>query len=238
MSLRSHSRSASQIRPLKITTKFIQTALGSALVEWGDTKIICTATIEDSVPGWMRGTRGQGWLTAEYSMIPGATQDRSRRERQSISGRTQEIQRFLSRSLRSIVDLKLVGERTITIDCDVIQADGGTRTASVIGGYVALKCAVDACIKHGRMKTNPLRDSLAAVSLGFIDEQPYVDLDFEENLNATSVGQFVMTASGEIVEVHLSSDKKPFSKEQLVKSVDLAARAIQEITEEQNSCLM
>jgi len=232
---RSNGRSASQFRPLKITPKFTSNPLGSVLIEMGETKVLCTASVEDHVPGWMRGTRGQGWLTAEYSLLPGSTSDRSRRERQNVSGRTHEIQRLIGRSLRSIVDLKLIGERTITLDCDVIQADGGTRTASITGAYVALRLAVSALIKQGKIKTNPIRDSVAAISVGVIEGQIFVDLDYNEDFKADVDMNIVMTGSGELLEVQGSSEKRPFTREQLDKMLNGAGSALTEIFEEQNA---
>jgi ribonuclease PH len=237
MSLRSNSRSPSQIRPLKITPHFIKNSLGSVLIEMGNTRVVCTVNIEDSVPGWMRGMRGQGWLTAEYSLLPGSTTERSRRERQNLSGRTHEIQRIIGRSLRSIVDLKLIGERTIVVDCDVLEADGGTRTASITGAYVALKLAIEAFIKIGKIKTNPLRDAVAAVSVGIIEDQVLVDLDYREDSRAEVDMNLVMTASGEILEIQGSAEKRPYTRDSLNKMLDVASSALREIFEEQQTVL-
>ncbi|KAB8029119.1 ribonuclease PH [Fluviispira multicolorata] len=235
MSLRSQGRSASQPRPLKITPKFLKNPMGSVLVEYGETRVLCTASVEDSVPNWMRGTRGQGWVTAEYSLLPASTHDRTRRERQHLSGRTQEIQRLIGRSLRSIVDMKLLGERTIIVDCDVLQADGGTRTAAITGGYVALKLAIEALIKQNKIKTNPLRDAVAAVSVGILEEQVYVDLDYHEDQKADVDLNVVMTASGQLLEVQGTAEKRPFNREQLNKMLDLASDALKEAFDEQNA---
>ncbi len=236
---RSHGRSASQSRPIKITPKFTHNPLGSVLIEVGETKVLCTASVEDYVPGWMRGQRGQGgWLTAEYSLLPGSTTERSRRERQNLSGRTHEIQRFIGRSLRAAIDLKLIGDRTITIDCDVLQADGGTRTAAVTGGYVALKLAIEALTKIGKLKTNPLRDAVAAVSVGLIDGQALVDLDYSEDLRAEVDLNVVMTASGELLEIQGCAEKRPFSKQNLDVMLDAASRSLVEIFEEQNAVFL
>ena len=236
MSFRSGNRTPSQSRPVRITPHYLKNPLGSSLIEIGETKVICSVSIEDGVPGWMRhsGTRGQGWLTAEYSMLPGSTSDRTRRERQSVSGRTHEIQRLIARSLRSIIDLKQIGERTITVDCDVLHADGGTRTAAITGSYVALKQAVDAFIKQGRFKTNPLRDSVAAVSVGLIEGQVFVDLDYVEDTKADVDLNIVMTSTGELLEVQGSAEKRPFTREQLGKMLDLATGSLQELFDEQN----
>jgi ribonuclease PH len=235
MSFRSQGRSASQPRPIKITPKYLKNPTGSVLIEYGETKVLCSATVEDSVPNWMRGTRGQGWVTAEYSLLPASTLDRSRRERQHLSGRTQEIQRLIGRSLRSIVDMRLLGERTIIIDCDVIQADGGTRTASVTGGYVALKLAIDVLIKQNKIRNNPLRDAVAAISLGLFEDQIFVDLDYQEDLKADVDLNVVMTASGQLLEVQGTAEKRPYTREQLNKMLDLASDALKEVFDEQNA---
>ena len=235
MSLRSHGRTASQPRAIKITPKYLKNPAGSVLIEYGETKVLCSASVEDSVPNWMRGSRGQGWVTAEYSLLPASTQDRSRRERQHLSGRTQEIQRLIGRSLRSIVDMKLLGERTIIIDCDVIQADGGTRTASVTGGYVALKLAIEALIKQNKIKNNPLRDAVAAISIGIFEEQIFVDLDYQEDQKADVDLNVVMTSSGQLLEVQGTAEKRPYTREQLNKMLDLASDALKEVFDEQNA---
>ncbi|APJ02911.1 ribonuclease PH [Silvanigrella aquatica] len=237
MTIRSQGRSASQPRPIKITPKYLKNPTGSVLIEYGDTKVLCSASVEETVPNWMRGTRGQGWVTAEYSLLPGSTVDRTRRERQHLSGRTQEIQRLIGRSLRSVVDMKLLGERTIIVDCDVIQADGGTRTASVTGGYVALKLAIESLIKQNKIRTNPLRDAVAAVSLGLFEDQIFVDLDYQEDLKADVDLNVVMTASGQLLEVQGTAEKRPYTREQLNKMLDLASSALNEVFDEQNAAL-
>jgi ribonuclease PH len=235
MILRSQGRSTSQSRSVKITPKYLKNPAGSALVEYGETKVLCSASVEDSVPNWMRGTRGQGWVTAEYSLLPASTSDRTRRERQHLSGRTQEIQRLIGRSLRAVVDLKLLGERTIIIDCDVLQADGGTRTASVTGGYVALKLAIENLIKQNKIKTNPLKDSVAALSVGIIEEQIFVDLDYHEDLKADVDLNVVLTATGQLLEVQGTAEKRPYTREQLNKMLDFASDALNEVFDEQNA---
>lgn len=233
--LRSQGRSPSQPRAIKITPKYLKNPAGSVLVEYGETKVLCSASIEDNVPNWMRGTRGQGWVTAEYSLLPASTQDRSKRERQFISGRTQEIQRLIGRSLRSVVDLRLLGERTIMIDCDVLHADGGTRTASITGGYVALKLAIEALIKQNKIKNNPLKDAVAAISLGVFEDQVFVDLDYHEDLKADVDLNVVMTATGQLLEIQGTAEKRPFTREQLNKMLDLASDALKEVFDEQNA---
>lgn len=237
MASRSHGRTNSQARPVKITPHYTRNALGSVLVEFGETKVICTASVEESVPNWMRGQRGQGWVTGEYSLLPGSTQERTRRERQNVSGRTQEIQRLIGRCLRGVVNLKLLGERSITVDCDVIQADGGTRTAAITGGYVALKIAVDKLMKAGKIKTNPFHDAVAAVSVGIVGGVPMVDLDYPEDLQADVDMNVVMTASGRLLEVQGTAEKAAFTRAQLNEMLDLAQAAMVDIFEEQNIAL-
>jgi ribonuclease PH len=237
MTSRSWGRTKSQARPIKLITNFTQFAAGSCLCEYGDTKVLCTASIEESIPNWMRGTRGQGWVTAEYSLLPGSTQSRTRRERQNTSGRTQEIQRLIGRSLRGAVNMKLLGERTITIDCDVLQADGGTRTASVTGGYVALKLAIDKLLKAGKIKSNPLTDAVAAVSVGIVNGTALVDLDYEEDLAADVDLNVIMTSSGNLLELQGTAEKQTFSRASLNEMLDLAQAAIVDIFDEQNVAL-
>lgn len=241
MSTRSHNRTPSQSRPIEITANYLKNPTGSALIKVGETIVSCTASVEDGVPGWMRasGIRGQGWLTAEYSMLPGSTSDRSRRERQNLSGRTHEIQRLIGRTLRSIIDLKQIGERTITVDCDVLQADGGTRTAAITGAYVALKLAIDAILKQGKIRTNPLKDSVAAVSVGMIEGQVFVDLDYSEDMKAEVDLTVVMTSSGsELLEVQGTAEKRPYTRDQLNKMLDMATSALKDIFDEQNAALV
>lgn len=241
MSTRSHNRTPSQSRPIEITANYLKNPTGSALIKVGETIVSCTASVEDGVPGWMRasGVRGQGWLTAEYSMLPGSTSDRSRRERQNLSGRTHEIQRLIGRTLRSIIDLKQIGERTITVDCDVLQADGGTRTAAITGAYVALKLAIDAMLKQGKIRTNPLKDSVAAVSVGMIEGQVFVDLDYSEDMKAEVDLTVVMTSSGsELLEVQGTAEKRPYTRDQLNKMLDMATSALKDIFDEQNAALV
>lgn len=233
--LRSQGRSPSQPRAMKITPKYLKNPMGSVLVEYGETKVLCSATVEDTVPNWMRGTRGQGWVTAEYALLPASTVDRTKRERQYLSGRTQEIQRLIGRSLRAIVDLRLLGERTIIVDCDVLHADGGTRTASITGGYVALKLAIESLIKQNKIKNNPLKDAVAAISLGVFEDQVFVDLDYQEDLKADVDLNVVMTATGQLLELQGTAEKRPFTREQLNKMLDLASDALKEVFDEQNA---
>ncbi|MEY4065041.1 MAG: hypothetical protein RIR26_1249 [Pseudomonadota bacterium] len=231
---RSHGRTSAQARPIKITPHFTNVPLGSVLVEYGETRVMCTATVEETVPNWMRGTRGQGWLTAEYSLLPASTAERSRRERQNLSGRTQEIQRLIGRSLRAVVDLKQLGERTVTIDCDVLQADGGTRTAAITGAYVALRLAIEKLIKMNKIKTNPIREAVAAVSVGIVEGTLLVDLDYVEDQKADVDMNVVQTSSGLLLEVQGTAEKKAFSRSQLNEMLDMAQAALVDIFEEQN----
>ena len=235
---RSHSRATTQVRPVIITPNYLSYALGSALCEFGDTKVICSVSVEDRLPGWMRGQRGHGWLSAEYSLLPGSTRERTKRERQNPSGRSMEIQRFIGRSLRAVIDFNALGERTLLVDCDVIQADGGTRTAAVTGSYVALKLAMDELLRKNRIKTNPLRDSVAAVSIGMAGNSLLVDLDQEEDQRVDADMNVVMTASGEFVEVQCSAERRPFSQSLFQEALALAPQIIKDIFDEQNNALV
>lgn len=230
---RAFNRTPSQPRPIRLTKDFTKYASGSVLIEYGETRVLCTAMVEESVPNWLRGTKGHGWITAEYSLLPSSTPERSRRERGSIGGRTQEIQRLVGRSLRGVVNLKQLGERTITIDCDVLQADAGTRTAAITGGYVALKLAIDKLLKSGKLKTNPITDSVAAISVGLVEGQALVDLDYEEDQKADADLNVVMTGAGALLEVQGCAERKPFTRAELNHLIDLAATALVDIFEEQ-----
>lgn len=233
MTARSYGRAASQARPVKITPNYLKNPLSSVLCEFGETKVLCTVSIDDGVPGWMRGNR-EGWLTAEYALLPGSTLERSRRERPAPSGRTFEIQRLIGRSLRAVINFRVLGEKTITVDCDVLQADGGTRTASVTGAYVALKIAVDKLLKNGKLKGNPLTGSVAAISVGVVDGQVLADLDYTEDLGAEVDFNVVMTGAGEFVEVQGTGEKKTFSRVQLNQMLDCAQNALVDVIAEQN----
>lgn len=237
MPQRSHGRTLSQPRPIRILPHYIKNSHGSVLCEYGDTRVICTVNAEDGVPGWMRQMRGQGWLTAEYAMLPGSTTDRSRRERQGPSGRTQEIQRLIGRSLRSIIDLSQVGERTFAVDCDVIQADAGTRTASITGAYVALRLAVAKLLKQNKLKANPIKDAVAALSVALVDTEFFVDPDYNEDQRAELDLNIVMTGSGKLIEVQGSAERGSFTRDQMNKMIDLAQNALADIFEEQNLAL-
>jgi ribonuclease PH len=223
------------MRPVRITPDYIKHPAGSVLVEYGDTKVICTVTAEDGVPSFLRNAQpSQGWLTAEYSMLPSATNTRTRRERQSISGRTQEIQRLIGRAVRGIIDLNALPEITLTIDCDVIQADGGTRTASITGAYVALKLAVQKLMRSGKIKRNPLKDGVAAVSIGLVGGELRVDLDYNEDSKAELDMNVVITHSGKFLEIQGTAEKEAFTKEQVFRIMELAEEALKPIYDAQH----
>ena len=225
--MRNDGRSMTQVRPLRFTPNYSKHADGSVLIEVGDTKVLCTATVEDSVPHWMRQQRhSRGWLTAEYSMLPRATNTRVKRERQHPSGRSQEIQRLIGRSLRGILDFSKLPERTIILDCDVLQADGGTRTASITGAYVALKIAIDKLLREGNLKQNPLIDGIAAVSIGIRNESILVDLNYEEDSSADIDLNLVMTHSGKILEIQGTGERTSFTPKQLMEMVEAGQEAL------------
>ena len=225
-------RSAGQMRLIRITPGFTKHAAGSVLVEFGHTQVLCTVTVEDGVPSFLRqASPPQGWLTAEYSMLPSATNSRTRRERNGPSGRSQEIQRLIGRSIRGIIDLNRCPDTTFTIDCDVIQADGGTRTAAITGAYVALKLAVDRCLRSGRLKSNPLKDSVAAVSVGLKSDQIMVDLNYLEDSSADLDMNVVITQSGKILEIQGTAEKSAFTKDQVVTIIDAAMESLRPVFE-------
>jgi ribonuclease PH len=233
-------RKHDELRPVRFTKDFITTAKGSVLVEMGNTRVICTASVDENVPGWMRFQNVPGgWVTAEYSMLPGATQDRSKREatQGKIGGRTMEIQRLIGRSLRAVVDLQKLGRRQIYLDCDVIQADGGTRTASITGAYVALKLAVDRLMKEGKIKQNPVIEGLAAISAGMNKGVSILDLCYIEDSSAEVDANFVMTESGKIIEVQGTAEGAPFSKDELLEMMSLAEKGIGELIEMQKAVI-
>ena len=220
---RSQGRAADALRPVSITRRYTRYAEGSVLVAFGDTKVLCTASVEEKVPPHKRGS-GEGWVTAEYGMLPRATHTRGDREaaRGKQSGRTQEIQRLIGRSLRCVFDLRALGERTISLDCDVIQADGGTRTASISGGWVALRIAVDKLLGTKAIAVDPIRTQVAAVSCGIHGGNAVLDLDYEEDSTAGSDGNFVLTADGAIVEAQLTAEGETFDEEGLLRLLRLA----------------
>jgi ribonuclease PH len=236
--MRTNGRTNDTIRQLKIEKNFLKYPEGSVLAEMGETKVICQVSVEEKVPAFLKNS-GKGWLTAEYSMLPRATQTRSMRESVSgrVGGRTHEIQRLIGRALRSIVNLDIIGEKTIWIDCDVIQADGGTRTASITGAYVALVEALWNMKKRGVIQKIPLRDSVGAISVGIVDGEPMLDLAYEEDYRAEVDMNFVMTGKGLLIEVQGTAEKKPFTKEQFDIMYQYACKGIKEITKFQKMAL-
>ena len=232
------SREKHQLRPVTITRNFTKHAEGSVLIEFGDTRVICTASVEESVPPFLRG-KGTGWVTAEYAMLPRATHTRSQREasKGKQTGRTLEIQRLIGRSLRAITDLTLLGERSIYIDCDVIQADGGTRTASITGAYMALSDAIAKLLAEGKITGNPLKEAVAAVSVGIVEGEALLDLDYNEDSGAEVDMNFVMTSSGRFVEVQGTAEAEPFTIEQMDAMRLLAMDGIKQLFDIQNKAL-
>ncbi|WP_336784548.1 ribonuclease PH [Paenibacillus sp. MMO-177] len=236
--MRTDGRQPNQLRPVTITTGVNKYAEGSVLIEVGETKVICTASVEERVPPFMKG-QGKGWITAEYSMLPRATHSRNHREsaKGKLSGRTMEIQRLIGRALRSIVDLQALGERTITLDCDVIQADGGTRTTSITGAFVALCLAVNKLSKTTPFAKYPITAFLASVSVGVIQERELLDLNYEEDSKAKVDMNVVMTGEGKFVELQGTGEDSPFSREELNKLLELAEGGIEELIEKQRAVL-
>lgn len=228
--MRADGRATDKMRRVKITRNYIKPAEGSCLIEVGDTRVICTASIEERVPPFLRGL-GEGWITAEYGMLPRATWDRSSREssRGRIGGRTHEIQRLIGRSLRAVVNLKALGERTVWLDCDVIQADGGTRTASITGAFVALWDALNWLKKEGKITSWPIRNFVAATSVGIVDERPLLDLTYEEDSKASVDINVVMTSEGKFIEVQGTGELHPFTKSEMDKLIGLAKKGIEEL---------
>jgi len=236
--MRSNGRGDGELRRVTVTRKFTRHAEGSVLVEFGDTKVICTASVEDSVPPFLRG-KGSGWVTAEYSMLPRATHTRSSREaaKGKIGGRTHEIQRLIGRSLRAVIDLAALGERSIHIDCDVIQADGGTRTASITGAYIALVDAVNWLMEQGTLLATPLREAVAAVSVGVVGGEVLLDLDYSEDSTAEVDMNFVVTSSGRFVEVQGTAEAEPFTLEQMDAMRSVALDGIKHLLKIQQEVL-
>jgi ribonuclease PH len=229
--MRPSGRSPDQMRSVTLETGFTPYAEGSCLAKFGDTHVLCNATVEERVPPWMRNS-GRGWVTAEYGMLPRSTHDRTDREaaRGKQSGRTQEIQRLIGRSLRAVVDLKALGERQIRLDCDVIQADGGTRTASITGAYVALKIATAALVRSGALPADPVQGTIAAISCGIFEGTPVLDLDYAEDSNADADANFVLTGTGGIVEIQGTAETDPFSEEAFLQLLELAKKGVGELT--------
>lgn len=231
-------RIADQMRPVKLETDFLLTAEGSVVISVGHTRVLCAATIEEGVPGFLRG-KGSGWVTAEYSMLPRATITRTPREvvKGRQSGRTLEIQRLIGRSLRAVMDMAALGERTITLDCDVLQADGGTRTAAITGAYVAMSIALKKLLKAGVLKKSPLRDAVAATSVGIVKGVPVLDLCYEEDAAAQVDMNLVMTGEGKFIEVQATAEQIPFDDPQLAELIQLARNGIKELITLQNEAL-
>jgi ribonuclease PH len=236
--MRPDGRSADELRGIKITKTFLNTAEGSVLIEMGDTKVICTASIEEKVPPFLRDQK-KGWVTGEYSMLPRSTSTRMVREssRGKVGGRTHEIQRLIGRSMRSVVDLEALGERTIWIDCDVIQADGGTRTAAITGAFVALKDAVNTLLANGTITQQPIKDYVAAISVGIIEGEPRLDLCYAEDSNAEVDMNIVMTGSGKFIEVQGTAETEPFGSDHLQQMLGLANVGINKLIAVQKETL-
>ncbi|MDN5344567.1 MAG: ribonuclease [Clostridia bacterium] len=228
--IRSQGRNNNELRPVTIERHYLKYAEGSVLINMGDTRVICSATIEDKVPPFLRNS-GRGWITAEYALLPRSTQERTMREatRGRPSGRTQEIQRLIGRSLRSVVDTAALGERTIWLDCDVLQADGGTRTAAITGSFVALAEALASLVAAGTIPRLPLRDFLAAVSVGLVKGELLLDLDFEEDSHADVDMNVVMTGAGQLVEIQGTAERQPFSRQEMESMLDLAGEGIERL---------
>jgi ribonuclease PH len=238
MVYRNDKRAFDQMRPVNIIPDFISTAEGSVLIEVGNTRVICTATIEETVPAFVKGT-GKGWITSEYSMLPRSTLVRTPREatRGRQSGRSLEIQRLIGRSLRAVTDLKRLGERTVWIDCDVIQADGGTRTASITGAFVALGLALGKLVEAGTLTSAPVRDFVAATSVGIVDGEIVLDLNYEEDSRAEVDMNYVLTGSKKIVEIQATAEQHPFDDGQLRQMMDLARRGVESLVAKQQAVL-
>jgi len=236
--MRIDGREKDQLRPVKITTNYIKYAEGSVLIEMGDTRVVCTATVEDKVPPFAKG-EGKGWITAEYGMLPRSTETRNIREaaKGKQSGRTLEIQRLIGRALRGVVDLKALGERTLWIDCDVIQADGGTRTAAITGSFVALALALNKLVENGSLPVIPLKDFVAAVSVGIIEDDAVLDLNFAEDSKALVDMNVVMTGNNCFIEIQGTGEEATFSKEELEKLLALAQKGINELIAAQKQAL-
>jgi len=238
MGIRKDGREPDELRPVLFVRDFTESAMGSVLVDFGRTRVLCTASLEDRVPPWLRGT-GRGWVTAEYSMLPGSTVERSDREaaRGRQSGRTQEIQRLIGRSLRAVTDLEMIAELQITVDCDVLQADGGTRTAAICGGYVALHDAFSRMVAGGKIPAHPMTDACAAISVGVVDALAHLDLDYSEDARAEVDMNVVMTGAGRFIEVQGTAEGNPFSRSELDELLALAEKGITEIFDIQRATL-
>lgn len=229
--MRNDGRQNNQLRQIHFTKDFTKHALGSVLVEFGDTKVITTASVETKKPRWMSDDDNRGWVTAEYSLLPSATNTRCKREREKVSGRTQEIQRLIGRSMRACVDLSKMPDLTITIDADVIQADGGTRTASICGGFLALKTAIEKLIDQGVLKENPIIEPIAAVSAGIVNGEVLLDLNYEEDSHAEADSNIILTKSGKIVDFQTTAEGDPFEKSTMLEIFEIAHQGIKQIIE-------
>jgi ribonuclease PH len=232
--MRIDKRDADVMRPVTVTTGYLLTAEGSVLIEVGNTRVLCAASIEDTVPGFLRGS-GKGWVTAEYSMLPRATATRTAREisKGRASGRTMEIQRLIGRSLRSVVDMDVLGERSVILDCDVLQADGGTRTAAITGAYIAMSMAVRQLVKFGTLKKSPIRDCVAATSVGIVNGEAMLDLCYQEDSRAEVDMNVVMTGAGQFVELQATAEKTAFGDTHLASLLTLARKGVAELIEVQ-----
>jgi len=233
---RQDGRQSEELRPIKIKRRYTQSAPGSVLIQAGRTTVLCTASVADEVPPWLRG-EGRGWITAEYNMLPGSTNPRKARDRGKVDGRTTEIQRLIGRSLRSVADLAALGERTVTVDCDVLEADGGTRTASVTGAFIALVDALRSVPELRRGDPYPLRDSVAAVSVGIVESRPLVDLDYREDVAAAVDMNVVMTGAGRFVELQGTGEEATFDDRQLASLIQLAKSGIGRLRDMQQKSL-
>ena len=231
-------RGLSQLRPVRLTTGYVATAEGSVLIEVGNTRVLCNATVDQGVPAWLRNS-GRGWVTAEYGMLPRATLTRTPREseRGKIGGRTHEIQRLIGRSLRAVVDMQALGERTVILDCDVVQADGGTRTAAITGACAALAIAINRMVATGALKTSPLKQLVAATSVGIVEDTALLDLAYEEDSHAEVDMNVVMTEDGGLVEVQATAERTPFARSRMLEMMDLAAAGIEQLLQAQREAI-
>ncbi|MGD2078574.1 MAG: ribonuclease PH [Chloroflexota bacterium] len=235
---RSNNRADDWIRPASFELNFVKVAEGSVLAKFGDTHVLCNVTVDETLPSWLRNQpKMHGWLTAEYALLPRSTQQRVRREQRWPKGRTQEISRLIGRSLRMAVDLNVLGLRQLIVDCDVIQADGGTRTTAISGGWLAVKLALEPLIAAGELPANVIRNQVAAISVGIVDGRPLLDLDYREDFAAEVDLNVVMTSSGDIVEIQGAAEKAPFSRDRLEELVDLAALGCRQVISAQNEAL-
>ncbi len=235
---RAAGRGPSQLRPVRLTTGYVATAEGSVLIEVGNTRVLCNATVDQGVPAWLRNS-GRGWVTAEYGMLPRATLTRTSREseRGKIGGRTHEIQRLIGRSLRAVVDMQVLGERTVILDCDVLQADGGTRTAAITGACAALAIAINRMVATGALKASPLKQLVAATSVGIVEDTALLDLAYEEDSQAEVDMNVVMTEDGGLVEVQATAERTPFARSRMLEMMDMAAAGVEQLLQAQREAI-